>query len=201
MKPGGKIIAIVGAPRSGKSFLAKRLVEHYGGRAFLEGEEIDFPARIKEDITKNIRPLERVLWYRNKLVEKYRVALRHKQEGELVILDTFWVSYQLFIDALAAWLERTLLHDVASIDIKSLGWPDLTVFLNISERGMRKFIALGGRSFDRSEEFIKNQALPVNTLHQKFFSRFKHRGEVFIINRGSLDFVKQRDFEKLVWMI
>lgn len=121
MRREGRIIAIVGAPRSGKSFLAKRLVEHYGGRAFFEGEEINFPARIKEDIAKNIRPLERVLWFRNKLVEKYRVALRHKQKGELVILDTFWISYQLFIDALVKGFERALLRSVRPSIEKVLG--------------------------------------------------------------------------------
>lgn len=66
---------------------------------------------------------------------------------------------------------------------------------------MRKFIALGGRSFDQSEDFIKNQALPVNVLHQKFFSKFKHRGEILTIDRGSLDFAKRRDFKKLVQML
>lgn len=35
----GKIIAVVGGPRSGKSLLVDRLAKHYEGVAILEGEE------------------------------------------------------------------------------------------------------------------------------------------------------------------
>ncbi len=50
----GRIIAIVGAPRSGKSYLARRLATYFNAELFLEGEEGEFPSRIEEDIAKNI---------------------------------------------------------------------------------------------------------------------------------------------------
>jgi thymidylate kinase len=198
----GKIIAIVGAPRSGKSYLADLLGKYYGSKVFLEGEEADLPRRIIEDIEKNKRPLERILWFRNALVEKYIKAIEHKKQGELVILDTFWFSTQLYIDALTQGFERELAREVAEIDNKTLMWPDLTVFLNISEKGIRKFVEIGGRSFDTSENFIKNQAVPINTLHQEYFEKNSNfPGKVLIINRDLMDFAKKDDFQKLVALI
>lgn len=199
----GKIIAIVGAPRSGKSFLANLLARHYiKSRVFLEGEEPDFPERIKEDIQKNIRPLERALWFRNKSVEKHFLALKHKEKGETVILDTFWASYQLYIDALTEGFKNNILKELAKIDNETLNYPDITIFLNTTESGIKKFIELGGRQFDKAEDFIVNQALPVNKLHQEFFINNKNLpGKIIVIQREELDFAKKEDFDKLIALI
>lgn len=86
----GKIICVVGAPRTGKSFLVNKLSEYIQAKAFYEGEENDFPLRLQEDIAKNIRPMERILWFRNKLVDQYTQALALKAQGETVVSD---VSY------------------------------------------------------------------------------------------------------------
>lgn len=193
----GKIIAVVGAPRSGKSFLARKLAEHYDAKLFLEGEEGEFPARIEEDIAQNVRPLERVLWFRTTLVERYLEALKLRDEGHVVILDVFWMSPQMFIDTLLTGFERELMWDVAHQDQKLLGWPDQTVFLKISEEGIRKFVALGDRSFDQSEDFILKQALPVNQMHSEFFAG-QHAKNILTVERDNLDFNKDDDFQSLV---
>lgn len=197
----GKIITIVGAPRSGKSFLAKKLADHYKARLFLEGEQGDFPARIEEDIKENIRPLERVLWFRTKLANTYLEALKLKNMGHIVILDVFWMSPQMFIDALLNGFERELMWSVAHQDRQLLGYPDLTIFLKISESGIRKFIKQGGRSFDQSEDFIIKQAIPVNQMHSEFFSKQGPEMKVLIIDRSSLDFDKDVDFKSLLSQI
>lgn len=194
----GKVLAIVGAPRSGKSFLARKLAEHYKAKLFLEGEEGDFPQRIVEDIEKNIRPLERVLWFRTELVKTYLEALRLKQEGHTVILDVFWMSPQMFIDVLLEGFERDLMWNIAHQDRELLGWPDVTIFLKISENGMRKFIQAGGRTFDQSEDFIIKQAVPVNQRHENFFAKEQRGNQVLTINRDGLDFEKEEDFATLV---
>lgn len=51
----GKIIALVGAQRSGKTFLAKKLTEHFSANLFLEDNGDDFPEAIKEDIEKKYK--------------------------------------------------------------------------------------------------------------------------------------------------
>jgi len=194
----GKIIAVVGGPRSGKSFLVSRIAEYYKGIAILEGEESDFPPRIKEDIQENIRPLERIIWFRNKLVNEYLKAIKKKEEGHTVITDNFWISYQLYIDALANDFEGELINDIARIDRKTLLWPDVIILLTLSEEGVRDFIKRGGRQFDQTEEFIQKQALPVHKLHEDFFNRNEMQRNVLIIQRDELDFEKQEDLHSLI---
>lgn len=194
----GKIIAIVGGPRSGKSFLVDRLSKHYDGVAIMEGEEQDFPERIREDIQKNIRPLERITWFRNKLVREYFRAVEMKREGKTVVIDNFWLSYQLYIDALAKDFEGDIIHDLAEIDRLTIEWPDIVIFLSLSEQGIRDFIKRGGREFDQSEDFIKNQALPIHKLHDVFFSREDIKGKVISVPRDGLDFADEKDFKTLL---
>lgn len=195
----GKIIAVVGGPRAGKSFLVDKLAKHYNGRAILEGEEHDFPDRIREDIHENIRPLERIAWFRNKQVKEYLKALELKNQGQVVVIDNFWISYQLYIDALAKDFEGEIINNIASIDRQTLEWPDVTVLLSHSESGIRDFIKRGGREFDDSEEFIQNQALPIHKLHTEFFNREEIKSKkVLIVERDNLDFSNGSDLQALI---
>ncbi|MCF7815589.1 MAG: deoxynucleoside kinase [Candidatus Pacebacteria bacterium] len=194
----GKIISVVGGPRAGKSFLVKLLAQHYNGVAILEGEESDFPERIRIDIQENIRPLERITWFRNKLVKEYLGALEKKEEGSVVVTDNFWISYQLYIDALAKDFESEVIYDLATIDKQTLPWPDVVIFLSLEESGIRDFIKRGGRDFDQSEEFIQNQALPIHKLHTSFFNRDEIKPKVLTIQRDQLDFLNESDFESLI---
>ncbi len=194
-KGSGKIIAIVGGPRSGKSFLADLLAKHYKGVKMLEGEELDIPKRIIENIEKNIRPLERIIWFRNQAIKRYQKALRLKEEGKIVVLDTFWISYQMYIDTLLKGFEKKLLKEFADIEKKILQWPDHVILLKLSESGMRELIKRGGRSFDQSEDFIVNQALPVNKMHDIFFAQSKHAKNLIVIERDNIDFTRPEHLE------
>jgi deoxyadenosine/deoxycytidine kinase len=197
-KESGKIIAVVGAPRSGKSYLAKKLSQHFNCRLFLEGEDLDFPARIKEDIKENVRPLERILWFRNQQVKKFFLAVKYRNKGETVIVDTFWFSYQLYIDALTKGFERKIVRELADTDRKSMPWPDKIIFLDVSEKNIRKFIELGGRDFDNSEDFIKQQVIPISDMHRELFNKKSFANKVVKINRSNLDFNKTKDFNFLL---
>lgn len=199
----GKIIAIVGGPRSGKSFLAKKLAQHYNAKLFLEGEESDFPERIKEDIAKNIRPLERILWFRNLLVTQYLKAIELRSKGETVILDVFWLGPKLFIDILLKdSFEKEVMRQVLDTDEQTLGMPDVLLHLKISEKKMREFLRLGAREFDQSEEFIKNQALPVAKMWEDFCkNETALKGRVLAIDRSEMDFESETDFLTLTKQI
>ena len=192
----GKIIAIVGGPRSGKSFLAKKLADHYAAKLFLEGEDADFPERIKEDIAKNIRPLERILWFRNTLVSQYLNALELRKKGEVVVLDVFWLGPKLFIDILLQDdFEKEVTRQILDMDEQMLGMPDVLLHLKISEYKMREFLRLGAREFDQSEEFIKNQALPVAKMWEDFCkNEIALKDSVLTIDRSNIDFSNQTDF-------
>lgn len=200
MNKTGKIIAIVGGPRSGKSFLVRKLAERLDAQTIFEGEEGDFPVRIEEDIRENIRPLERVLWFRTMFVKKYLQAMRLKSEGRIVVLDSFWMTPHMFIDVLLEGFERDLAWDVAAADRTMLGWPDLTISLKVSEEGVRNFIRQGGRSFDQSEDVLVQQILPVTKMNDEFFSR-ETNGRVLVVERDSLDFDREEDLESLISQI
>lgn len=197
----GKIIAVVGSPRSGKSFLSKILADHYNADVFIEDANV-FPARILEDLAKNVRPLERSLWFRNQLVRKYREALVSKKEDRFAILDNFWLSWQLYLGVLDIDFEAELLREVADFDREILGWPDIIIFLKVRESSIRKFIKLGGRDFDQMEEYITKQVLPVNRSHQKFFENNTDiPSKVIVLERDDMDFLKQDDLKKLILLI
>src|SRR5206468_3825923 len=118
----------------------------YNAKLFLEGEEVDFPERIKKDIAKNTRPLERILWFRNKLVSQYLEALKLRNNGETVVLDVFWLGPKLFIDVLLQDnFEKEVIHRVLDMDEQMLGMPDVVLHLKISEDKMRDFLRLGKR--------------------------------------------------------
>ena len=51
----GTIIAVVGAPASGKSFLSQRLQAHFKATAFFEGGPDTLPKRIIQNLAKQVR--------------------------------------------------------------------------------------------------------------------------------------------------
>ena len=194
----GKIIAIMGASRSGKSYLAKKIAKEFNAELFLEGEEGEFPTRIVEDIQKNIRPLERILWFRDMLIKRYVKALELKKQGKNVVLDVFWLSNDLFFDVLLEGFELELMRERAAIDRMLLPFPDLTIFLKTSEQGIRNFVTLGGRSYDQSEEVLIEQLLPINDMHEKFFANPPTGLHVLTIDRTHKDFDREEDFAEVL---
>jgi deoxyadenosine/deoxycytidine kinase len=197
----GKIIAIIGSPRSGKSFLARALVDHFQAQLILEGEEKDFPTRIKEDIEKNIRPVERIIWFRNELIKKYLLALEYKKGGKNVILDTFWISSRPYVKPLLSGFERELVDELLKLDEETMSWPDVTLFLDVSDETIKKFIVEGGRKFDSSDEFFMEQAKPINDDHKKIFSSPVYKDKITKINRDDLDFKNPEHLQEIIEII
>lgn len=194
----GKIIAIVGASRSGKSFIARKLAKEFNAEVFLEGEEGEFPKRIEEDIRENIRPLERILWFRNLLVKQYLQALELKAQGKNVVIDVYWIANSMYFDVLLKDFELELMHEHAAIDFKFLPFPDLVVFLKTSEEKIREFTKLGGRSFDTSEDVIVEQLLPLNEKYNQFFANPPEGMKFITVDRSSKDFDLETDFKELI---
>ncbi len=192
----GKIVCVVGAPRTGKSFLVKKLAEHFGASAYYEGEDSDFPDRIKEDIAQNIRPLERALWFRNRLIEQYRQALDVKYAGGVAIVDTVYLI-DLYVDVLTSDpFEREVLHQLAASDIKMFGFPDKIIHLTSSEEKIKELIKEGGREFDAGEGYYANYILPIQNGWSAYLSTLDQK-LVLTVDRAQLDFNKPEDLESL----
>lgn len=192
--PEGRIIAVVGGPRSGKSFLTKKLADYYGGVAFIEEE---LPLRIQENLKKGMRDIERHLWFRNKMVKIFLEAQELKRRGQIAVLDNFWISYQLYLEATTGF-EREVVDELAAIDREMFDWPDLVILLCNSEQGIREFIKKGGREFDSSEEYIQRTILPVNAIQEKFFKNRQGIENIVVIDRDGLDFKDEGHFEELL---
>lgn len=197
----GKIIAIVGAPRSGKSFLAKKLAAHYNASLFLEGEEDkeqEFPLWLQESIAEDKWHLARQLWFRSRLVRSHLEALKLQRAGHTVVLDTCWLSSQFYVEATLSGFEREVMQELGALDREWLDLPDLTILLKISEAGIRRFLELGGRSFDRSESYLTQTILPVNNLHAEFFNKSNAGINTLSVERDNLDFADNGDFQALI---
>ncbi|MEK7463688.1 MAG: AAA family ATPase [Patescibacteria group bacterium] len=194
----GKIIAIVGAPRAGKSFLAKKLAQHYGAEVLLEGEEADFPPRLKEDIKENIRPLERMLWFRNKMVKDHMRAETLKKEGRIVVMDTFWMSLEPYIPILTEGFEREICQDIFEIDAQSLGLPDLVILLQNSPENTRNFLRFGKRDFDSGKIYSDEYIVLNQEMHNKAFSKDKIPGKLIVLDRTNIDFEKMADMQVIL---
>jgi len=199
----GKIIVITGGPRSGKSTLVKMLANHFNGKAFLEGEEKDFPKRIIDDIVNSDKPLELMLWFRNLAVKQYLEALEIRQKGGIAILDCFWLTNQPYIDS---WVpdefEKNLLTEVSGIDLKTFPWPDKVVVLAQSKEGIREFSKLGGREFEDNDDYLEKQ-LAIHKQHDSYFESIKNiYPNIVLLNRERLDFLNnQEHFNKVLSLL
>lgn len=197
----GTIIAIVGAPRSGKSFLAKKLAEYFNASIFLEGEEQDIPSRIREDIAKNIRPVERITWFRNRLVNNYLDADALRKEGKTVVMDTYWMSVAPYVPVLTTGFEADLCREMLDTDLRALSRPDVVILLENSPENSKKFIAAGGRAFDAHDSYITEYVIPTQKAHREYITEEKVGCPVLVIDRTELNFENAKDVEGVVQKI
>src|SRR3990167_6028775 len=70
----GKIVAVIGCTRKGKSYLVKKLAEHYHAPYLLEWEEPTADADIVTYIKKNTHPIERYQYFRDLFVAHHLCA-------------------------------------------------------------------------------------------------------------------------------
>jgi deoxyadenosine/deoxycytidine kinase len=196
------IIAVVGAPRTGKSYLAARIAEHIGGTLFLEDDGHGYPERMKENLAQNIRPLERQLWFRTTCIERHLKAKELQRQGIASILDIFWLTTHMYVDVLLEGFERELMRDILRQDEMLVGYPDVIVYLTQSEAGTRDLIVKGGRSFDASDTYYEEIVRPAHELHEAYFSAFAVPGvPVISIDRTGLVFEDPVTFDTIMAQI
>jgi len=197
IKP-GFIVAICGGPGTGKSNLVKRLVEHYQAVPVFEGEEKDFPQRIKDNLKNNINQLENRLYFRNLLVRMHLEAIKHKEDGKLVIMDTFWLTNLVYVEE---WLEeglaKDLMREIYELDHNFLTLPDLMIILQANKERVKDFTIKRGRDFEISDSVI-NRFIKAGEAHYNFF---KNNDNAVFIDRSDLDFSNQDHFSKITEII
>ncbi len=187
----GKVIVITGGPRTGKSTLVQLLSQKLTGQAFLEGEEKDLPARILEDIKLGHRNLELILWFRNKCVQDYIKALEIKRKGGIAILDTFWVTNDVYIDEwIADDFEKDVFKNLAEIDNALLIWPDLVLSLYSDQDRIRKLAVAGGREFELNDEFLQKQ-VDLNNTHESYFRKLD-KPNIKFVDVSESDYLNQK---------
>jgi deoxyadenosine/deoxycytidine kinase len=193
----GKIIAITGGPRTGKSTLVKLLSKKLSAVPFLEGEEKDFPTRVIDDIKNGERILELILYFRNKLAKEYLEALKLKSEGKTVVLDTFWATNDVYIDEwVADQFEKEILRELGRIDRKIFPWPDVVISLSSDKDTIKKFVIAGGREFETSDDFLQKQ-VDLNIAHNKYF-RNLDKPNIYFIDVSKNDFQDEKIIDELM---
>jgi len=186
------IIAVIGAPGTGKTFLVEKLASYLNASKILEE---NIPKRIIENFQKNIHQTETLTWFRNKCIKDIEKAIELKKQGKIVILDTYWISNELHIPTLVSGFEQEILLKQAYLDKKYLPSPDLVIFLDASEEKIRELILKRGRDYDTNEKFIQRN-ISIKKAHDDYLQ--KNKNSLIYINRNNLDFNKQQDIKKVI---
>ena len=188
------IIAIIGAPGVGKTFLAEKLAEYLKAEKIIESVE-DIPKKIIENFKKNIGQMETIVWFRNKCIKDMKIALEFKKQNKTVIVDTYLVSNELHITTMTSGFEQEILLEQAESDRKYMPQPDEVIFLDASEEKIRELTKERGRDFDNNEEFIERN-LSIRKAHLDFYNQ--NKDSLIYLNRDGLDFNNEEDLKKVV---
>lgn len=188
------IIAVIGTPGTGKSFLVERLAKKLGAVPIFE-EVGGIPSRIEVNLKYNLRSVETILWFRNKLIRDMMRAVDIKKKGKVVVMDTCPVSNDLYIPSMTHGFEQEVLLEQARIDTKAMPQPDVVIFLDASVETIRELIRRRGRDYDTSQDFMKRN-LEIKKTHDDYFK--KNKGSLVYVNRDGLDFNKKEDVEMVV---
>jgi len=196
----GAIIVITGGSGLGKSTLTKLLAEHFDAEYILEGEEKDFPARVIEGFKKDDRELELGMFFRNKRIQDYLTAMDLKSQGQVVFLDTFWMTNDIYTQVcIMDDFEKQLMQEVAQLDKKTYPLPDCLICLSANDQTILDFVAKRGRSYENNEK-ITQRYLDLNHTHEQFFKGHNLPNTEFV-DRSNLDFFQTEDLEKVIKLV
>ena len=167
MKNKGKIIAVVGAPATGKSTLVRFLGKKLKAKIILEGEEKDVPKFIKDNISKDKNGFQTILWFHNRLVKQYLKALEWKKEEKVIVLDTFWLSNIFYTSTmLKNKKEREIITDMIKTTEKILPYPDIIIYLKSDKKTIKEWMEKRGRSFEgKFKEYLET----ISKEHEDYF--------------------------------
>lgn len=178
----GTVIACIGAPGVGTSFLIKQLACKNMLPAFFEGEEGIFPPSVLEVLNSELDNMERYTWIaeRTKLMLERAHAIAREGidcyvDGDVLLLEA-WLAAETGSESpvfLKTWLEE-------NVPLKA----DKVIVLTASEEKIRENIRRRGRGSEQSE-FIAARALRISKACIDLEKKHDH---VRVLDRSDLEF-------------
>lgn len=154
MRDGGRFIAFVGLPGSGKSAITTSLAKMWGADSFLEPEEWP-PAVSEREVCGRFTGLQ---WFRSARVPLYFAADQVRRRGGTAILDSYYdklcahwlgaAGMEWLISPSDAYFSTA--QNVAELDWGRLPLVDVLIVLTVDESTWLKFLTARGRKLDET---------------------------------------------------
>ncbi len=191
-----QIIAIVAGSGVGKTFLVKKLGAKLGAKTIIEK---NLPKEVIENLTQGKNYLETLFWFRQKLIKEIEIAQLLKKQGNIIILDTFWESNNLYIkDYTEGFMQKTL-QEYVNVTKKHLPKPDKIIYLDASkEKILQHLKQRDGWSFDKKKKHLLKM-LKIKKSHDQYY--LENSDKVFYVNRDNLDFDREEDLQIIIDII
>ena len=188
-------LAIEGVIGAGKTTLAHKISERYGGRLLLEQhEENPFLADFYEDPQRYAFSTQMFF-----LLSRYRQQQELPQGDlfhELLIADYLFAKDRIFATLTLDEREMSLYDRVARLLERDILRPDLVLYLQMSTERLMKNITRRGRAYEKNMdvEYIRT----LNEAYNHFFFNYNVT-PLLVVNATSIDFVNRKeDFEDLL---
>jgi deoxyadenosine/deoxycytidine kinase len=188
-------IAIEGVIGAGKTSLATRMAERFGGRLLLEQhEENPFLADFYRDPRRYAFSTQMFF-----LLSRYRQQQEIPQRDlfqQLLIADYIFAKDRIFASLTLEERELSLYDKVARLLERDISQPDLVIYLQSSTDRLMANIRLRNRSYEKpmTEQYIRD----LNEAYNRFFFNYTTT-PLLVINATEIDFVNnEKDFEDLL---
>jgi deoxyadenosine/deoxycytidine kinase len=188
-------IAIEGVIGAGKTSLATRMAEKFGGRLLLElHEENPFLPDFYRDPRHYAFSTQMFF-----LLSRYRQQQEIPQRDlfqQLLLADYIFAKDRIFASLTLEERELALYDKVAKLLERDIPPPDLVIYLQSSTERLMANIRLRNRSYEKpmAEEYIRD----LNEAYNRFFFNYTAT-PLLVINATEIDFVhNEQDFEDLV---
>jgi deoxyadenosine/deoxycytidine kinase len=185
-----KYIAIEGNIGAGKTSLATKIAEQFGGKLILEQfSDNPFLPKFYENPERYSFPLELSF-----LAARYKQLINEISSTDLfksfTIADYYFVKSMIFARATLHVDEFNLYHQLFDIIYKQLPFPDLYVYLHQNVEQLLENIKKRGRAYE--QEISADYLLQIQN---SYFSYFKTMNDfpVVAIDCSSIDFVDNPD--------
>lgn len=193
------LIALLGCPAVGKSFLISKLEERLGSDSIYEFNRGVLPPQIKQNLEKRQNLFENLLWFRNLQVSNYSQALSRSKK--ITIIDTPFYQYKFYIDYfLEDQFQKNILNRLFELDWSWFEQPDITIYIKSSPSLIKTYLSY--RKGTRTWEEDNTWPDFISQIHYNF-EHLLNEGIVkpknlIVINREDYDFNKKNDLFNLI---
>lgn len=180
-----KIIAIMGSPGVGKTYLSKKLATHFGWQLI---EQPPVKDRILENLTEQKRDFETLTYFLVEGIKNIKKAVELKKKPN-VVMDTCWLSTMLHVKSLLGGFEEELMREEFELLEEYLPKPDEILYLTAPNEFIEKKVIERQNTFDTTEEYLKR----IFSIKKEHDDYFKKNSQHKVIDRSGLDFDREED--------